>query len=104
MSLPPGLDADRSAVLDRVAGLLDESVPGRFGALLVGHSVVTVQRRGWASIQNGKLLALAAGEFDALLTADKGMDYQQNPATLPASIHVLHGRRPGCLLGPVLDF
>lgn len=104
MSLPPGLDADRSAVLDRVAGLLDESVPGRFGALLVGHSVVTVQGRGWASIQNGKLLALAAGEFDVLLTADKGMAYQQNPATLPVSTHVLHGRRPGCLLGPVLDF
>ena len=40
--------------------LLGESVPGRFGALLVGHSAVTVQRRGWASIQNGKLLALAA--------------------------------------------
>ena len=102
--MPARLDADRSAVLDRVAGLLDESVPGRFGALLVGHSVVTVQRRGWASIQNGKLLALAAGEFDALLTADKGMDYQQNPATLPVSTHVLHGRLPGCRLGPVFDF
>ncbi len=104
MSLPARRDADRSAVLDRVAGLLDESVPGRFGALLVGHSAVTAQGRGWASIQNGTLLALAAGEFDALLTADKGMAYQQNPATLPVSTHVLHGRRPGCLLGPVFDF
>ena len=84
--------------------LLDESVPGRFDALLVGHSAVTVQGRGWASIQNGKLLALAAGEFDVLLTADKGMAYQQNPATLPVLIHVLHGRRPGCLLAPVFDF
>ena len=84
--------------------LLDESVPGRFDALLVGHSAVTVQGRGWASIQNGKLLALAAGEFDVLLTADKGMAYQQNPATLPVLIHVLHGRPPGCLLGPVFDF
>ena len=84
--------------------LLDESVPGRFDALLVGHSAVTVQGRGWASIQNGKLLALAAGEFDVLLTADKGMAYQQTPATLPVLIHVLHGRRPGCLLAPVFDF
>ncbi len=25
--------------------LLDESVPGRFGALLIGHSAVTVQRK-----------------------------------------------------------
>ena len=72
--------------------LLDESVPGRLGALLVGHSVVTVQGRGWASIQNGKLLALAAGEFDVLLTADKGMAYQQNPATLPVSILIVLAR------------
>ena len=72
--------------------LLDESVPGRFGALLVGHSAVTVQRRGWASIKNGKLLALAAGEFDVLLTADKGMEYQQNLATLPVSILIVLAR------------
>lgn len=69
--------------------LLDESVPGHLGALLVGHSVVTVQGRGWASIQHGKLLALAAGEFDVLLTADKGMAHQQNPATLPVSILIV---------------
>lgn len=50
--------------------LLDESVPGRLGSLLVGHSVTTVQRRGWASIKNGKLLALAADEVDVLLTAE----------------------------------
>ena len=61
--------------------LLDESVPGRLGALLVGHESVTVQRRAWSSIKNGKLLALAAGEFDVVLTADKGMEYQQNLAT-----------------------
>lgn len=72
--------------------LLDESVPGRLGALLTGHSVVTVQRRGWSSIKNGKLLALAAGEFDVLLTADKGMEYQQNLAALPVSIHIVLAR------------
>lgn len=69
--------------------LLDESVPGRLGALLTGHSSISVQRRGWASIKNGKLLALAAGEFDVLLTADKGMEYQQNLATLPISILIV---------------
>jgi predicted nuclease of predicted toxin-antitoxin system len=72
--------------------LLDESVPARLGPLLVGYSTVTVQRRGWASIQNGKLLALAAGEFDMLLTADKGMAYQQNLATLPVSILIVMAR------------
>jgi predicted nuclease of predicted toxin-antitoxin system len=72
--------------------LLDESVPGRLGSLLTGHSTITVQRRGWASIKNGELLALAAGEFDVLLTADKGMEYQQNLAALPISILIVLAR------------
>ena len=72
--------------------LLDESVPGRLGTLLTGHSTITVQGRGWTSIKNGKLLALAADEFDVLLTADKGMEYQQNLATLPISILVVLAR------------
>ena len=72
--------------------LLDESVPGRLGALLTGHSTVTVQRQGRASVKNGKLLALAADEFDVLLTADKGMEYQQNQASLPVSILVVRAR------------
>ena len=72
--------------------LLDESVPARFGSLLKGHASVTVQRRGWASIKNGKLLALAADEFDVLLTADKGMEYQQNLATLPVAILIVLAR------------
>ena len=72
--------------------LLDESVPSSLGSQLTGHSAVTVQRRGWASIKNGKLLALAAGEFDVLLTADKGMEYQQNLATLPVSILIVLAR------------
>ena len=72
--------------------LLDESVPSRLAALLTGHSTESVQHRGWASIKNGKLLALAAGEFDVLLTADKGMEYQQNLATLPVSIIIVAAR------------
>ena len=72
--------------------LLDESVPGRLGRLLTGHTSVTVQRRGWAGIKNGRLLALAAGEFDVLLTADKGMEYQQNLAVLPAAVLIVLAR------------
>ncbi len=72
--------------------LLDESVPGRLGPLLTGHTSITVQRKGWVSIKNGKLLALAAGEYDVLLTADKGMEYQQNLATLPVAILIVLAR------------
>lgn len=70
--------------------LLDESVPVRLGVMLIGHTSISVQRQGWTSIKNGKLLALAAAaEFDVLLTADKGMEYQQNLATLPVSILIM---------------
>ena len=47
---------------------------------------------GWPGIKNGKLLALAAGEFDVPLTADKGMEYQQNLSALPVSILVVLAR------------
>ena len=81
--------------------------PGCLGPLLKGHSSVTVQRRGWASIKNGKLCALAAGEFDVLLTADKGMEYQQNLATLPIAILLVLARSNriddlACAIPPIL--
>ena len=69
--------------------LLDESVPTRLGRLLIGHEVKSVQRHGWGGIKNGKLLALAATEFDVLLTADKGIEYQQNLATLPVAVLIV---------------
>jgi predicted nuclease of predicted toxin-antitoxin system len=72
--------------------LIDESVPWRLGPLLTGHTTTSVQRRGWASIKNGELLSLAASEFDALVTADKGMAYQQNLGTLPIAILIVLAR------------
>lgn len=58
--------------------------------MLVGHEALSVHRMGWAGVKNGKLLALAsAAEFDVLLTADRGMEFQQNLATLPVSVLVV---------------
>jgi hypothetical protein len=51
--------------------LLDEDIPRRLAALLVGHEVSTVQRNGWSGVKNGRLLELAAAEFDVFLTMDK---------------------------------
>lgn len=69
--------------------LLDESVPQRLGRLLVGHSFSSVQADGWASTKNGRLLLLASSRFDVLVTADKGMEYQQNQGALPMSVLVV---------------
>ena len=40
-------------------------------------------------MKNGKLLALAANDFDAFVTVDKNLPYQQNLATLPIAVVVL---------------
>ena len=58
--------------------LLDECVPARFARSLSGHFVTTVQRRGWAGIKNGDLLALAETEFDAFITVDRNLSVQQD--------------------------
>ena len=69
--------------------LLDESLPRGLVQLIAGHSVSTVRLEGWAGIKNGKLLALAAIRFDAFLTADRNLEFQQNLATLPIAVIVL---------------
>jgi hypothetical protein len=72
--------------------LLDESLPRDLSALLVGHDVVSVRDAGWSGVKNGKLLALAAGVFDAFVTADRNLEHQQNLATLPIAVIVLRVR------------
>ncbi len=70
--------------------LLDENLPHRLRPLLVGHDVYTVAYMKWSGIENGQLLDLAAKNgFDALLTKDNGMPYEQNAASLPCTIVVL---------------
>ena len=69
--------------------LLDESVPSRLRRSLVGHEVRTVVEMGWSGVKNGELLALAATEFDAFITVDKNLPYQQNLAMLPVAVIVL---------------
>ena len=69
--------------------LLDECVPKRLKGELLGHEVQTVQEMGRAGIKNGALLKLADGQFDALLTVDQGIEYQQNLSGLAISVVVM---------------
>lgn len=72
--------------------LLDEQLPVDFAEALQGHTVDTVVGRGWAGIQNGELMQRMRGEFDALITLDRGIEFQQNIAGL--SFGVLLVRAP----------
>ena len=58
--------------------LLDEQLPLDLAALLQGHSVDTVVDRGWTGITNGELLGRMRGEYHALVTMDRGIEFQQN--------------------------
>ena len=69
--------------------LLDESVPSRLRRALPNHDVKTVVEMGWGGVKNGKLLALAASDFDALVTVDKNLPYQQDLSTLPIAVVIL---------------
>ena len=69
--------------------LLDECVPARLKKALPRHEVSTVVLQGWSGVKNGKLLALAAESFDAFVTVDKNLPYQQNPSSLPLAVIVL---------------
>ena len=72
--------------------LFDESVPKRLARDLVGHDVKRVQEVGWAGIGHGKLLSLAAASYDALITADRNIEFQQNLSKLPVAVVILLAR------------
>jgi hypothetical protein len=69
--------------------LLDECVPRGLKRELSGHTVTTVPEAGWASIKNGALLRLAEQSFDAFVTVDRGMRYQQNLSAYNIALVVL---------------
>ncbi len=60
--------------------LIDECAPRALKKLDTyhGHVCRTVQEEGWAGKQNGELLNLAEAAFDALVTVDTNLRYQQN--------------------------
>ena len=71
--------------------LLDESLPRRLKDELRDHEVVTVPEMGWAGKSNGELLKMASGQFDAFLTVDQNLEYQQNLEHLGVPVVLLVG-------------
>ena len=75
--------------------LLDEQIPRNLAKSFPSNVLVSnVQAEGWAGAQNGELLHLAhSREFDALISADKNISYQQNKSELPISVLVFYVSR-----------
>ena len=69
--------------------LLDECVDRRLASDILGHDVKTVPEAGWAALKNGDLLARAERDFDAFVTIDRNLPFQQDVARFSIAVVVL---------------
>ncbi len=70
--------------------LLDENLPHTLRRLFEDSiEVITVGYKGWQGKSNGELLRMAADEFDAFITMDRSIPYQQNLETIQIGIILL---------------
>lgn len=73
--------------------LLDENLPKRLKIDFPEHEIFTIRDKKWNGISNGKLLKLLMdNSFDALLTYDKNLHYQQNFSKYSITVFVLTAR------------
>jgi len=72
--------------------LIDECLPRKLKGLLGGHDCRTVQEMGWSGRKNGELLSLAEGNFDVMVTADQGMEYEPRLADRKIAVLLLVAR------------
>ncbi len=70
--------------------LFDQGTPVPLRRSLPAHEIVTAFEQGWGTLENGDLLRAAerAG-FDAIVTTDQNLRYQQNLAQRRLAILVL---------------
>lgn len=70
--------------------LFDQGTPVPLRDHLPNHTVETAYERGWSNLKNGDLLTRAEGDgFDALITTDQNLRYQQNLTGRRISVIVL---------------
>jgi len=72
--------------------LLDEQIPVDLATAIQGHSVDTVVGRGWTGITNGELLRRMGTEYEALVTMDRGIEFQQNLAAASVGVLLVRAR------------
>jgi hypothetical protein len=69
--------------------LFDTCVHRPLRQSLPGHHIKTAQEMGWDRLRNGDLIQMAEQGFDALITADQKLKYQQNLKNRKLGIIVL---------------
>src|SRR5262249_3188001 len=69
--------------------LFDHGTPAPLRRSLASHAVATAYEMGWAELDNGALLKAAETSFDALVTTDRNLRYQQNLSGRQLAILIL---------------
>lgn len=70
--------------------LFDQGTPVPLRRSLGGHEISTAFERGWGNKKNGELLSAAEADgFEAIITTDQNLRYQQNLAERRMAILVL---------------
>ena len=70
--------------------LFDQGTPVPLRKLLPEHSIITAYERGWQTLENGELITTAESDgFEAIVTTDQNLKYQQNLTGRSISIVVL---------------
>ena len=74
--------------------LVDQCLPRQLAAELPGHQATTVRAQRWLGLRNGVLLraALEAG-FQAFLTNDSSIEFQQNVKKIGIGVIAIVGVR-----------
>ena len=70
--------------------LIDECLNWRLSRALTGHYAVSAQKMGWAGLENSVLLIEAEKQFDAFITGDLNLNYQQYVTKYNIAVVVLH--------------
>ncbi len=69
--------------------LFDQGTPAPVRGAPTAHAVSTAYEMGWSTLSNGDLLDAAEAQFDAFVTTDQNLRYQQNLAGRRLAILVL---------------
>ena len=69
--------------------LLDGNLPRDLATRLIGHDVHTIHQRRWSDLSNGALLDAAAPDYEAFVTLDQSLRFQQNLAGRAIAVVVL---------------
>jgi hypothetical protein len=73
--------------------LLDECVDRRLAREIIGHDVTTAPEAGWAGVTSGVLLGRAVQQrFDAFITVDRNLPFQQDLSRFSIAVLVLRAR------------